>query len=70
MTDVFLKLATSRLTVGQKIVAFELNPFPDGRGGTAYNPVITLGNGAQIKFEVTETEDAVEYGVTPRYVKP
>lgn len=35
-----MKLATSRLLAGRKILRIDLNPFPDGRGGTAYNPTI------------------------------
>lgn len=61
-----MTLATARLLVGRAIVAVELRPFTDGRGGTAYDPVITLDNGARLTFSVAETAVGV-YGVDPNY---
>lgn len=49
---------------GTKIQKIELNEFDDGRGDTAYNPVIHLEDGTSILFTVTETEIG-EYGVSP-----
>lgn len=49
---------------GLRIVRVELNPFDDGRGGHAYNPVIVLADGSRLRFEVQETESG-EYGVRP-----
>ena len=59
--------ASSRLLVGRKIVAFRLNPFPDGRGGMSCNPTITLDNGARLCFLVEETES--DYGIRPIYLR-
>lgn len=51
-----MTLATARLLVGRTIVAVDLRPYPDGRGGRAYNPVLTLDNGATVTFEVQDTD--------------
>ncbi len=59
-------IATKKLLIGRKIVGFSLGAFPNGRGGKAYNPIITLDNGARLMFDVTETEFSI-YGVTPDY---
>ncbi len=59
-------VATKKLLVGRTITDFKLGAFPNGRGGKAYNPIITLDNGARLMFDVTETESG-EYGVTPTY---
>ena len=65
-----MKLATARLLVGRKIVAFDARPFDDGRGGTAHDPCITLDNGAVLVFSVQELEHAAGYGVEPLYHRP
>ena len=64
-----MPLATSRLIAGRRILRIDLNPFDDGRGGTAYAPVIWLDNGAKLIFDVAETDVGV-YGVTPDYRPP
>ena len=51
-----MTLAIPRLLVGRRIVAVALNPRPDGRGGKAYSPVLTLDNGATVSFKVQETD--------------
>jgi len=61
-----MKIATARLLIGRKIVAFDLRPFDDGRNGTAHSPIFTLDNGATITFTTEET-DIGDYGVFPRY---
>lgn len=48
--------------IGRTITAVDMRPFPDGRGGTAHDPVITLDNGRVLWFVVDETEVG-EYGV-------
>lgn len=62
-------LATSRLLEGRRIVGFEANRFPDGRGGTAHRPVIVLDNGARLTF-VTEETEIGDYGVACVYHPP
>lgn len=50
--------------VGRTITAVEFRPFnatPDGKGGTAHNPRITLDNGRELFFLTEETEVG-EYG--------
>ncbi len=49
---------------GLRIVRVEMNPFDDGRGEHAYNPVIVLADGSRLRFDVQETESG-EYGVRP-----
>jgi len=48
--------------IGRRIVAVDLYPFADGRGGTATQPVLHLDNGRRVWFTVQETEVG-EYGV-------
>jgi hypothetical protein len=48
---------------GRTIARVDLRPFDNGRGGRAYDPVITLTSGEQVFFIVQETE-SLEYGVT------
>jgi hypothetical protein len=54
--------ATRKDLIGRKIVAVNLRSFPDGKGGTATDPLLTLDNGRRIWFVVDETEVG-EYGV-------
>lgn len=61
-----MTLAIPRLLVGRTIVAADLRPFSDGRGGKAYRPVFTLDNGARLTMEAQET-DVGDYGVRPDY---
>lgn len=61
-----MRNATAKLLVGRRIVGFRHNPWSDGRGGTAHNPVIELDNGAVLTFTVEET-DCGEYGVCCSY---
>lgn len=57
--------------IGRRIVGVEMNPFParDLNNTMAHDPVITLDNGAKLRFmtEETQTDD---YGVRILYVKP
>jgi hypothetical protein len=59
---------SNRSVVGKKIVSLKLNPFDNRRGGTNYDPVLTLDDGTTIHFETQEGED--EYGVKPIVVRP
>lgn len=61
-----MTLATPYLLEGRRIVAVELHAFDDDRGGTAYNPVFLLDNGARVTFHAQET-DTGAYGVKPIY---
>jgi hypothetical protein len=65
MSTVYLETAKQaiKLLGGQTITRVELHPFDDGRGGKAYNPVLTFSSGARLWFIVQETE-SLEYGVT------
>lgn len=49
--------------IGRTIVACEMNPFDSGDGhmSVAHNPVITLDNGARLKFMAEEAADG--YGI-------
>jgi hypothetical protein len=49
--------------IGRTIVQVDLRPFPDGRGGTAHDPVLTLDDGKQLRFWTEET-DVGAYGTT------
>ena len=51
-----------RKCIGKRIKRIRLRPFPDGRGGRAYDPIIELDDGTRIQFYVQET-DVGEYGV-------
>lgn len=55
--------------LGRRIRGVFLRPFPDGRGGEAYNPSLLLDDGARLTFSVQETESG-EYGVTIDYQDP
>lgn len=57
-----------RWIVGKRILAVEMNPSDDGRGGTAYSPVIRLEGGAKLRFVTQETETG-EYGTEIVYHK-
>lgn len=46
----------------RRIVAVDLRPFPDGRGGRAFDPLLVLDDGSTLSFDVTET-DVGAYGV-------
>jgi hypothetical protein len=51
------RMPTARQLVGRRIVGFEPNPYPDGRGGTAHNPTILLDDGSRLAFVAEDTED-------------
>jgi hypothetical protein len=51
----------ARDLVGRRITAVEFRQFPDGRGGRASKPVLTLDNGRRVFF-ITEETDVGEYG--------
>jgi hypothetical protein len=55
---------------GKRIVRVDTNPFPDGRGGTAHEPRITLDDGSVLFFMVEETDTAEPYGVDIKRVLP
>jgi hypothetical protein len=57
-----------RWILGKRIVEVNMNPFPDGMGGTTHNPVFTLEDGSQVRFAVQETEVG-EYGIELVYRK-
>lgn len=52
----------ARDLMGRCIVAVDLGRFTDGKGGWAFDPIITLDNGRKLSFNVQETEVG-EYGV-------
>ena len=54
-----------RRVIGRKIVAVEMNPFPDGHGRTTYDPTFILDNGAKLYFITHELENANGYGIDP-----
>jgi hypothetical protein len=56
------RMPSAKSLVGRKIVSFEPNPFPDGRGGTAHAPVLFLDDGTILRFVVKET-DVGDYGI-------
>jgi hypothetical protein len=51
------KPSAKKLLTGRTIVEVELQPFKDGKGGTAHNPILTLDNGAEISFIAQPTEN-------------
>lgn len=53
---------TRKSLIGRTITDVKMNPFADGRGGTAHDPRITLDDGRVLMF-VTEETDVGEYGV-------
>ena len=48
--------------VGRRIIAVDARPFSDGRGGTVYDPELTLDDGSRVSFGVLETEGD-QYGI-------
>ena len=56
------RVPSARELLGRTIVAVEQRTFPDGRGGTAHDPKITLDDGSVLTFTVEETEQG-DYGV-------
>ena len=65
-----IKVADPAKIVGRKIVEFKLQPFDDGRGGIAYDPIITLDDGSFLAFDVIETEVGECYGIRPMHHNP
>jgi len=63
------KPSAKKLLTGRTIIEVDLQPFKDGRGGTVYNPVLTLDNGAEISFIVQPT-DVGRYGIGIGYRPP
>jgi hypothetical protein len=55
--------------IGRTIVAVDMKPFSDGRGGTVHDPAFTLDNGAKVSFITEETYDR-DYGVNILYLPP
>lgn len=53
-----------RWVVGKRVVAVDMRPFGDGKGGTTYDPVLRFEGGSSLAFVVAETEGS-EYGVDP-----
>jgi hypothetical protein len=64
-----MKTLQPRWIIGRTITNVMMNPRPNGRGGTAYSPVITLDNNAKLYFQVDETED-LEYSTNIQYAPP
>jgi hypothetical protein len=62
VTRIATQAGAKRFLVGRTITAVDLNPFPDGRGGNAFDPVFTLDDGSKVSFETTETESQT-YGI-------
>ena len=65
-----MTLATARLLVGRKIVAYDARPFVTGEGSTrriCHDPRITLDNGAVLTITVEETEEGACYGARINY---
>jgi hypothetical protein len=65
-------LATAKLLVGRTIIAVDLQPFDDCNDAgkkirTCYAPVLTLDNGARVRFSVDETNNGDVYGIRPDY---
>lgn len=58
----------ARQLEGRTIVSVDLKPFADGRGGKAFDPTLTLDNGAVLTFKVQETESV--YGIAPHVSQP
>jgi hypothetical protein len=54
--------ATVRHLLGRTIVAVDMRPFPDGQGGTAHSPVLTLDNGRRVFFVTEEIDSGGAYG--------
>lgn len=63
-----MKVTRAGELVGRMIVGVKLHPFPDGRGGTAYDPVLMLDDGRDLSFVVNETEFP-KYGIAMYLVK-
>ncbi len=53
--------ATTKHLIGRTIIAVQMRPFRDGRGGTAHAPLVTLDDGRKVWF-VTEETEIGEYG--------
>lgn len=58
-----------RWVVGKTVASLDMQPCPDGRGGTYHTPVITFTDGSSIKFSTEETEVGV-YGTDISYRPP
>ncbi len=61
--------ALCSLLPGKVVARFELRPFDDGRGGTAYDPLLVFMDGSSLAFTTSET-DVGEYGSDPCYSGP
>lgn len=57
-----MRAVSARQLKGRTIVGYDPRPFDDGRGGTAYCPVIYLDDGSCLCFTTQETEVG-DYGV-------
>ncbi len=65
------RVPSARELVGRRIVAFDARPFPDDKGGTAHDSIITLDDGSTLEFKVEETDHGSDYGVSvKRYNVP
>mgnify|MGYP001582537152 CR=1 FL=1 len=54
--------------IGKTVASVDMQPYDDGRGGTAHDPVITFTDGSSIRFQIEDTEGAM--GVDILYFKP
>lgn len=57
-----MRLARREDLLGRRIVAVNLRPFADGRGGRAFDPLLVLDDGSTLSFGAMET-DVGCYGV-------
>lgn len=58
-----------RWIIGKTVALVALNPFDDGKGGTAHDPRIIFTDGSSIAFTTEETEVG-EYGTSIVYRRP
>lgn len=57
-----------RWIIGKTVASVDMNPQRDGRGGTAYHPVIRFTDGSMIVVHAVETEYSPASEIT--YMKP
>ena len=60
--------AKARTLIGKTIVMVALRPYDDGRGGIAFNPLISFTDGTALTFQAQETE--TDSGVILCVLKP
>lgn len=60
-------VGAARRLRGKTVARALLRPFDDGRGGRAYDPIVSFTDGSALRFVVQETEGG-EYGVQLVYM--